>query len=158
LGLQVLRGGHASLAAEQKAALIQGFRVPEPRVELGPRLAGIAHAMLDVSDGLVADLGHICEASQVGATIGLADVPLSPAAKQLAAAHPELPAQLATVGDDYELLFTAAADASKHIRNLSKELGLPIAMIGTIEEGAGVRLLDANGKDIPLAETGYRHF
>jgi thiamine-monophosphate kinase len=158
LGLQVLRGGHASLAAEQKAALIQRFRVPEPRVKLGPRLAGIAHAMLDVSDGLVADLGHICEASQVGATIGLAHVPLSPVAKQLAAAHPELPAKLATAGDDYELLFTAAPEANEHIRNLSKELGLPITAIGTIEKSAGVRLLDANGKDIPLADTGYRHF
>jgi thiamine-monophosphate kinase len=88
----------------------------------------------------------------------LAHVPLSPAAKQLAGAHPELPAQLATAGDDYELLFTAAPEANEHIRNLSKELGLPITTIGTIEEGAGVRLLDANGKDIPLADTGYRHF
>jgi thiamine-monophosphate kinase len=158
LGLQVLRGGHASLAAEQKAALIRRFQLPEPRVELGPRLAGIAHAMLDISDGLVADLGHICEASKVGAAIRLPQVPLSPAARQLAAAQPELPVQLVTSGDDYELLFTAAPEASKQIQQLSQELDLPITAIGTIEKSAGVRLLDANGKDIPLADTGYRHF
>src|SRR5438477_6875254 len=65
LGLAILRGTYPSPPAEQRTALIRRFQLPEPRVELGPRLAGIAHAMLDVSDGLVADLGHICEASRV---------------------------------------------------------------------------------------------
>src|SRR5205823_9374726 len=130
LGLAILRGSYPSLPAEQRTALIRRFQLPEPRVELGPRLAVIAHAMLDVSDGLVADLGHICEASRVGGTISLTELPLLPAARQLASADPDLPAHLATAGDDYELLFTAPLNAADQIRRLSQELGLPITAIG----------------------------
>lgn len=69
LGLGALRGGFRELSAEHRAALIRRFRLPEPRVALGPALAGLAHAMIDVSDGLVADLRHICETSGVAAAI-----------------------------------------------------------------------------------------
>jgi len=158
LGLAILRGSYPAFAADSRAALIRRFQLPEPRVELGPRLAGIAHAMLDVSDGLVADLGHICEASNAGATISLPQLPLSPAAQQLAAADPDLPPRLATAGDDYELLFTAPPNAADQIRQLSQELGLPITAIGRVEKGAGVRVVDGAGKEVSLAETGYRHF
>jgi thiamine-monophosphate kinase len=158
LGLALLRGAYPSLAADARTALIRRFQLPEPRVELGPRLGRIAHAMLDVSDGLVADLGHICEASDAGATISLPQLPLSPAAQQLAAADPDLPARFATAGDDYELLFTAPPTAADQIRHLSQELGLPITAIGRVEKGTEVRLVDGAGKDVPLVETGYRHF
>ena len=158
LGLAVLRGGYSELAAEEQAVLISRFQLPEPRVELGPRLAGIAHAMLDVSDGLVADLGHICEASQVGACVMLAELPLSPAARQIAAGTPDLPLRLATAGDDYELLFTAPPEASETILRLAAELRLSLTAIGTIEPGAAVRLVDAEGKLVPVAAAGYRHF
>jgi thiamine-monophosphate kinase len=158
LGLTVLRGGYPDLPPEQRAALIARFQLPEPRVELGPRLAGIAHAMCDVSDGLAADLGHICEASQVAATVALPLLPLSAAAKLIVAGAPDLPARLATAGDDYELLFTAPPDTRDQILRLSAELRLPITAIGTIESGAGVRLVDAGGKTVPIAAAGYRHF
>src|SRR6266404_1301664 len=158
LGLAVLRGGYPELATEERTVLISRFQLPEPRVGLGPRLAGIAHAMLDVSDGLVADLGHICEASEVGANIALAELPLSPAARQIAAGTPDLLLQLATAGDDYELLFTAPPEASETILRLSAELRLPLTAIGTIEPGAAVRLVDAEGKVVPVAAAGYRHF
>jgi thiamine-monophosphate kinase len=158
LGLAALRGGYPELAAEERTVAIGRFQLPEPRVELGPRLAGIAHAMLDVSDGLVADLGHICEASGVGACVALADLPLSPAARQIAAGTPDLPLRLATAGDDYELLFTAPPEASETILRLSAELRLPLTAIGTIETDTGVRLVDAAGKVVPVAAAGYRHF
>jgi thiamine-monophosphate kinase len=158
LGLAVLRGGYSELAAEEQAVLISRFQLPEPRVELGPRLAGIAHAMLDVSDGLVADLGHICEASHVGACVALAELPLSPAARQIAAAMSDLPLRLATAGDDYELLFAAPPEASETILRLAAELRLSLTAIGTIEPGAAVRLVDAEGKLVPVAAAGYRHF
>lgn len=158
LGLRVLRGGYPGLPTEERSALIQRFQLPEPRVELGPQLVGIAHAMLDVSDGLVADLGHICDASQVGATVALPQLPLSPPARQVIADVSEMAAQLATAGDDYELLFTAPPRASEEVRRLSAELHLPITMIGTIESRAGVRLVGADGKRIPVAVGGYRHF
>jgi thiamine-monophosphate kinase len=158
LGLAALRGDYPDLPPEQRAALMARFQLPEPRVELGPRLAGVARAMCDVSDGLVADLGHICEASRVAATVTLSHLPLSPAARQVVAGAPDLPARLATAGDDYELLFTASPDAGDRIRHLSAELGLPITAIGTIENGAGVRLVDADGKTVSVAAAGYRHF
>ncbi|MGE3784695.1 MAG: thiamine-monophosphate kinase, partial [Alphaproteobacteria bacterium] len=125
---------------------------------LGPRLAGIAHAMCDVSDGLIADLGHICDASGVAATVELAAVPLSPPATRLAARDPDLPALLATAGDDYELLFTAPPAATSAIERLAAELNLPITHIGLIEPGIGVRALDADGRPVPFAAAGWRHF
>lgn len=158
LGLAVLRGGHAELAPEHRAALAARYQLPDPRTELGPRLVGIAHAMIDISDGLLADLGHICEASGVAATVALAALPLSPAAQLVAAEDPRLPARLAAAGDDYELLFTASVDASATMAHLAANLDLPITEIGTIEPGAGVRLVDADGDTVPVASTGWRHF
>lgn len=158
LGLAVLRGGYAELAASERAALAARFQLPEPRTALGPRLASIAHAMCDVSDGLLADLGHICEASRVGASVALPALPLSPGARLLAAADPVLPVRLVTGGDDYELLFTAPAAASEAIGTLAAELALPITAIGTIDDAHQVRLLDADGQPVPVESPGYRHF
>jgi len=158
LGLQVLRGGYPSLAPVDRVALTRRFQLPEPRTALGPRLAGVAHAMLDVSDGLLADLGHICEASHTGATVVLQSLPLSPAARRAVAGEPDLPASLAAAGDDYELLFAAPPEADAAVGRLAAELGLPITAIGTIETGAGVRLVDAGGNPIRVATAGYRHF
>ena len=158
LGLKVLRGDYPALAAADRDFLTARFRLPEPRVALGPRLAGLAHAMCDISDGLVADLGHLCEASGMGATVSLAAVPLSAAARRLMASDPALPVSLATGGDDYELLFAAPQAASEAIAALAGELDLPLAAIGTIEEGAGVRLVDAAGSQISVASGGWTHF
>ena len=158
LGLELLRGAYPDLAPEHRDYLVRRFRLPEPRTELGPRLCGIARAMIDVSDGLLADLGHICETSAVAAIVELARVPLSAAARLIVEPDPELRARLAAAGDDYELLFTAPADASTAIAALSFELGTPITMIGRIEHGTGVRLLDADGRTISVDDTGYRHF
>jgi thiamine-monophosphate kinase len=114
--------------------------------------------MLDVSDGLLADLGHICEVSGVGAEVEIAALPISLPARCLAAADPELPVRLASGGDDYELLFTASPDASETLGGLSAELGLPITKIGEVNGGSRVRLLDAKGKELRVEAAGYRHF
>lgn len=158
LGLGARRGAYPQLTAEDRAALIARFQVPEPRVALGPALAGIAHAMIDISDGLLADLGHICETSRVAAIVALDTLPLSAGAQKLAASESGLRAQLATGGDDYELLFTASPADTELIAALSKKLGLPIAKIGRIEAGAGVRLVDGEGRTIPVEHAGWRHF
>ena len=158
LGLSVLRGGYPELAPEHRASLIVRFRVPDPRTELGPLVSGIAHAMIDVSDGLLADLGHICETSGVAAVIELASVPLSPAARVIVAGDPDIQPRLAAGGDDYELLFAAPGGSSGAIAAMSSRLGLPITMIGKIEAGSGVRLVDTDGRVIPCDKTGYRHF
>jgi thiamine-monophosphate kinase len=158
LGLGVLRAGYPSLRDEDRAALIGRFQLPEPRVRLGPALAGLAHAMIDVSDGLVADFGHICETSHTAGTIELAALPLSPAARRLAALDPALPMRLATGGDDYELLFTAAPDRAEAVCARGAALGIALTRIGRIEPGAGVRLVDASGRAVAVEAAGWRHF
>jgi thiamine-monophosphate kinase len=158
LGLLVLRGGLPELPADARTALARCYQLPEPRTTLGPRLAGIAHAMQDVSDGLLADLGHICEASGVSGSVELPALPLSLAARQAVTADPSLAVQLATGGDDYELLFTAPATAAPALSQLAAAVNIPITRVGTIEPGRGLRLLDAGGHEVPVGEHGYRHF
>ncbi|HEY1797401.1 MAG TPA: thiamine-phosphate kinase [Stellaceae bacterium] len=160
LGLKIRRGDAAlvGLGPAHVAALVDRYRLPEPRTELGPRLAGIAHAMIDVSDGLLSDLGHICETSQVGGTVSLDALPLSDAAKTVLAEGWVEPTALATGGDDYELLFTAPAADEAAILAASREAGVAVTMIGAVAAGEGVRLLDAGGQQIAIERAGYRHF
>src|SRR5437764_1234849 len=90
-------------------------------------------------------------------TSAITGSPCSAAAKQLGAGTRDLPLRLATAGDDYELLFSAPPEASETILRLAAELKLALTPIGTIEPGAGVRLVDAEGKIVPVAAAGYRH-
>ena len=158
LGLGVLRGSYPQLTAEHRGALVARYRLPEPRVTLGPALCGIAHAMIDVSDGLVADLGHICETSGCAARVELGRLPLSASARAAVALEPGLAARLAAGGDDYELLFTAPPAADARIAELAASCGLRISPIGRIEPGSGVRLVDSTGRQIAVEAGGYRHF
>jgi thiamine-monophosphate kinase len=158
LGLKVLRGNYPKLKPEHRDHLMRRFRLPDPRTELGPLLSGLAHAMIDVSDGLLADLGHICETSHVGARVELGSLPLSAAGRAVVDADPAIHWRLASGGDDYELLFAAPASSSKEIAALSARLGLAVTMIGEIERGTGVRLVDGAGGTIRVENTGYRHF
>jgi len=158
LGLKVRKGELASLTAEDRSYLVERYRRPRPRVELGQRLAGLAHAMLDISDGLVADLRHLCEASEVAATIEAAALPLSPAAQRVLAADPAALQAALTGGDDYELLFTAPEAADRALAGLAAELGVQITAIGRIGTGHDVTVLDAQKKVIDVAVGGYRHF
>lgn len=130
---------------------------PTPRVALGRALRGIAHAAIDVSDGLLADLGHVCAASGLAAEIELDALPCSAA---LAAAFDcdTRRALQAAGGDDYELCFTAPAEASAAIGALARALALPLARIGRTVEGAGVRALTADGTPWQPARAGYEHF
>jgi thiamine-monophosphate kinase len=114
--------------------------------------------MCDISDGLLADLGHVCEVSGVAAVVSLGALPFSEAAQLVAAGDPKLPSQLATGGDDYELIFTAPLEHANAIRKLAEDLDLPITEIGVIEPGTGVRLIDAEGREVAVASAGYRHF
>jgi thiamine-monophosphate kinase len=158
LGLSVLRGAYSELAPEHRDYLIRRFQIPDPRIELGPLLSGVAHAMIDVSDGLLADLGHICETSRVAAVLELDRMPLSAAARVIVEGDAGIRSRLAVGGDDYELLFTTSADAADAIATLSNRVVVPIAAVGTVVAGAGVRLVDAGGQEIPVEGTGYRHF
>jgi len=121
------------------------------------RLAGVVHAMCDVSDELV-DLGRICDASELGVVIGVTALPLSPPASRINAEDPDLVPRLAGVGDDYKLVFTSPTDANPAIECLSPELALPITATGAIERKAGVRLVDAARKGVPITASGWPHF
>jgi thiamine-monophosphate kinase len=158
LGLGALHGAHPDLSRQHREYLVCRFRLPEPRTELGPRLCGIAHAMIDVSDGLLADLGHICETSGTAAVVEMTRLPLSPATRWIVESSRDMLPRLAAAGDDYELLFAAPAGATEAIVALSSFLQIPVTEIGRIEAGAGVRLIDDDGRTIPVETTGYRHF
>lgn len=159
LGLKALRGACPDLAPEHRAFLIDRYRVPRPRVELGPRLAGLARAAVDISDGLVADLGHVCAASGHGATIEAARVPLSPAARAALGADGAASLDVLSGGDDYELLFTADPTTAAALAALAADLALPLTPIGRMTGGEGVAVLDAVGLPVKdIGAGGYRHF
>ena len=126
---------------------------------LGPRLVGIARAATDVSDGLVADLGHLCAASGLGASIEAARVPLSRAARAALGTDGGASPDVLSGGDDYELLFTADPAAAGALADIAAALELSLTAIGRMTEGEGVSVLDAAG--LPVKDTGaggYRHF
>ena len=154
LGLARLRDG-----VDSADALVRRFQLPDPRVSLGPQLRGIASAMADVSDGLVADLGHICAASGLAATIRADDVPLSAGARAVLAEDGCEIAQLLTSGDDYELVFTVAADRVGEVEAAAARSNVPASRIGSVRQGqGGVSVLDGDGNYISPRITGFRHF
>jgi thiamine-monophosphate kinase len=140
------------------ALAAQRMHTPAPRVALGRLLAegGLAHAALDISDGLVGDLGHILAASKVGA---LLDVDALPAGPVLARQPTELRRRFALAGgDDYELCFTAPAAQRDAILAAGEQCGTPVARVGRIEAAPGLRLIDADGAPLELGLSGWDHF
>jgi thiamine-monophosphate kinase len=150
LGLARLQGRLGKVAGE--AELVARYRLPQPRLDLARKLVGLARAGLDVSDGLIGDLGHICEASGVGAVIQAQRVPLSTPARRVLAREPQRLASLITGGDDYELLFSLPEGRESELA------GLPVTVVGRMETGPGVRVLDGAGRPMALGAGGFRHF
>ena len=146
----------SGLSEGEREAAVARYRVPEPRLDLGGFLP--AGAAIDVSDGLVADIGHVCAASGLGATIEADRVPLSGAARSALRRGSVGIVDLLTAGDDYELVFAAPADRSNAVRDASAMARVPVARIGTMEEGTGVSVVDSSGAPIRIGDTGYRHF
>ncbi len=158
LGLMALGGNLPELAGAAADELIDRYRLPRPRVSLGRALGGLASAAIDVSDGLVADLGHVCAASGVAARIDRARLPLGPAARAAIAAIPETASAVLSGGDDYELLFTGPPAAAAEISAAAARADVPVAEIGSIVDGHGVKVIAEDGREIELTSTGYRHF
>lgn len=160
LGLKVALGQIKAEDERDRDRLLNRYRLPQPRVELGQMLLNrdLATAGLDISDGLVADLGHLCHASGVAARIEAASVPLSGAAQRLVEQHSAVLSDALTGGDDYELVFTAAPDRAEELGRLAQELDLPLTRIGRIGEGSGVQVIDRQGAPIELDHAGWTHF
>jgi len=129
---------------------------PEPRVALGLSLRHVARAAIDLSDGLIGDLGHILDRSRAGAEVDWSVVPVDPSLDDL----PEpLRRRLALAGgDDYELLFSAAAENRSAIEAIGRRLGLPLTRIGRIVAGEGLRFHDARGRPLTVDAHGFNHF
>jgi thiamine-monophosphate kinase len=156
-GLALLKKGGRSARADE-AVLIARYHLPEPRLSVGGRLIGVASAALDVSDGLIADLNHIAEVSCVSIVVDALRVPLSPHLVRLYGDDIETRAAAVTAGDDYELAFTAPANSRDSLRKIASETGVPITEIGHVEPGSGMVLLDGDGHQVALRQTGYVHF
>ncbi|HJS78661.1 MAG TPA: thiamine-phosphate kinase [Burkholderiales bacterium] len=151
-----LGGAALGLVHPEIAEAAKRLHMPEPRVELGVRLRGLAHAAIDISDGLAGDLGHIAERSQVAAIVEYARIPRPSVFQKLGAPELERDCVLSG-GDDYELAFTAPPARRAELDSLAVELGLALTRIGTIEAGSGLSILDAKGK--PIAHRGgFDHF
>lgn len=159
LGLRVFRGELPDLDPDAAARLQNRYQVPQPRTALGERLLleDLAHAAMDVSDGLVADLGHICKASGLAAEVQAANLPLSSAAAAVLETRPELGSAVLGGGDDYELLFSLAPDRAEEIAKLAVELDLPLTCIGKMTEGEGVTVLAPDGSVVQVEQAGWNH-
>ncbi len=163
LGLRTLKAGNGSGDGHAVGSggdevpgrdyLVERYQLPSPRLSLGLALRGLATAVIDVSDGLVADLGHICSASAVGAQIGLGQIPVSPAAAQSDLAMVDL----ITAGDDYELLFTLPAGSADALKARLGPDDPPVQLIGEVVAGDGVTVLDADGSQVDLPNPGWQH-
>ena len=155
LGLRAAQGDLCEAKQDAVAALADRYRLPRPRTALGQSLAGIATASADVSDGLIADLGHIAEASAVGARIEIERLPLSDEAREIVMDCRELLSMAATGGDDYELVFTAPD--KKIATFLENWSGVSVTRIGTITTETSVRAVYTHGVTVSFVRAGFRH-
>ncbi|MEQ8745623.1 thiamine-phosphate kinase [Pyruvatibacter sp.] len=160
LGLKILRGDLGTVALGRRTPLIERYHLPHPRVAFGAALAGFATAALDVSDGLVADVGHLTQMSGLCARIELERVPLSSSAQRLVKSDPALRLSLLGAGDDYEIVFSAPADAAEAIAAASGASDTPVTRIGHILAGEAGRVdvVDSAGSVIDVPRAGFRHF
>lgn len=138
--------------------LADRYRLPRPRLALGQALAGIATAAMDVSDGLMQDLGHLARAAGCAAAIEAPAVPLSAPVRAAIDADPALIERVLTGGDDYELLFAAPASEADRVQAAGRAAQTPVTRIGRFTEGRGVSVLDGSGAGIPLTRGGWSHF
>ena len=151
----MLEPGEVEAAAVE--ILMAALEMPTPRVKLGQRLIGLAHSAIDISDGLLADLGHILECSKVAAVVRIDQIRRS-AVMEKHFSHPLAIECLLAGGDDYELCFTVPSSERTKVELLSREEGIPLTRIGSIEEGAGLVVLDSAGRTVTTRVKGYDHF
>lgn len=149
-----------AVTPRELARLEKRLDAPAPRIALGRALRGIARGTIDVSDGLVADLGHICERSRVAAAVRFDAIPASTAVRRNLGRSAARAALLAG-GDDYELVFTAGGARREAIARVSRRLRLRLTRIGKITRRHGlplVTVLDAAGRPVVVKSGGYKHF
>jgi thiamine-monophosphate kinase len=158
LGL-ALRLGRIAAPKRIATHLRDRYLHPQPRLSLAPAIRRHANSAMDVSDGLVGDLAHICAASGVGASIDAGSVPLSAAVRALVDTDKALLREVLTGGDDYEILATVSERRAARFAVEATDAGVPVTRIGRIIERAGEPVvLDATGRPIALKGLGHTHF
>ncbi|MET0027811.1 MAG: thiamine-phosphate kinase [Candidatus Thiodiazotropha sp.] len=155
LGLYYLQ--HGLTDAPETADLVKRLERPQPRVAAGLAIRDLAHSAIDLSDGLAADLGHILDASGVGARVALAHLPCCVAVSDAMRSRGDWSLAVSG-GDDYELCLTAPVDARPALAALSRSLDLPITRIGQVEAEPGLRWYDDAGQPWHPEHGGYDHF
>lgn len=156
--LSLLVGGDTATVGKADAGgLRERLDRPEPRLALGAALGGVASACIDLSDGLLADLGHVCRASGVGARVDVDRLPLSDALRRAAPDPARRRVLQASGGDDFELCFTAAAGRRDAVLQAAAAAGTAVACIGEIVAGSGVQA-HAGGLPWTPPRAGYEHF
>ena len=142
---------------DDSKALVDRYRLPQPRCNIGHQLINIAHAAIDISDGLLADLRHICRASGVHAVVDASSIPLAKPVAKFIEKNTNFFERAISGGDDYEILFTADPRYESLIARLAGEVNLPITKIGAIQEGQGISLQAEDGRSITVGFEGYTH-
>lgn len=152
LGLRILQGKANPYVVEADQDFLKDrYLLPQPRLELGLQLHGLASSCMDISDGLVQDLGHICDASGVGAAVELEKIPLSEAAKHWITLESPLLSLSLNGGDDYELLFTVPPERISLLPQ-------GCTAIGVITRELGVNVFGKDAKQLIINKTGFQHF
>lgn len=161
LGLEILKGGRFDLSLEEENYFKERYLLPEPRLDFSLKVSDLINAAADVSDGLIADLSNICNASKVAAELKVDLVPVLPGLMRVFGADVANLADVITHGDDYELVFTAASEHNKQIFAIAAVAGTKVTKIGKIVASQGVvapvSVFDQSGTKITFNKTGFRH-
>lgn len=158
LALAYLQNKHSTIAssADDLAICLQALHAPVPRIDLGLNLRGIATSSIDISDGLLADLGHILKASNCGATLDLAAIPcielLKTSLQNASTQH-----YILAGGDDYELCFTAPKSARDSITSIAKQINCPLSLIGEAHAGNDLNVMYQH-QQLNISKKGFDHF
>jgi thiamine-monophosphate kinase len=158
LGLAVRKGRDFGLSEPQRQHLLARYLLPQPRNALAEAVRTNASAAMDVSDGLAGDFAKLCRASQVGASIEAARVPLSEAARAVIAAEPAMLETALTGGDDYEIVCTVPAPRADSFRAAALAAKVAVTEIGVIEAGEGARFLGSSGQPLAFKRASFSHF
>jgi len=152
-------GGLAALKTRKREAiLIRRYRVPEPPVAFGHELRGIASAAIDVSDGLLADLGHLADVSNVHIAVEVARIPTSAALRNVWGTGEVALARAATAGDDYEIAFTASPKKRACVLTAARQSRTRVTEIGVVKKGRGATLIGLKGRPLRVKKPGWQHF
>ena len=152
------RAAFRKMERADKTHLAERYLLPQPRLGLANVLREFATASIDVSDGLVGDLGKLAAASGLGARIEAADVPLSSAARAAVAVEPGLFKSVVSGGDDYEIVCTVPEPKGAAFEVAATAAGVAVTPIGRMRAGEGVEIIAADGKPLKLAQTSFSHF